>query len=130
MKLIRVSLVLSALLIAATTAHAMALTVDVCLNAATDARFDSTGHFFTATAPIYPGGTIAPSGTPIDCTSVAATSIGTFFTNGGVVAGLPASGPADVALVTWHFRLGARSFDTIGPVESVPAGGSYSQTIG
>ena len=91
MKLIRLSLILSALLIGATAARAIALTVDVCVNAATDARFDSTGFFFTGSAPIYPGGTFAVSGSPIDCTAVTTPSIGTFFTNGGVVAGLPAS---------------------------------------
>ncbi len=108
---------------------ASAITVDVCVNAATDARFDSTGTFFTASAPIYPAGTIAQSATPIDCTAITAKSIGTFFTVGGLVAGLPASDPKDVAMVTWHFRVGTQAFDTIGPVQGVGTGGSYPQTI-
>jgi hypothetical protein len=129
MKLRKLSLLLTALVIGASAARAMAITVDVCINANTDARFDTTGHFFTGSAPVYPSGTLAVSGTPIDCTSVTVTPIGTFFTNGGVVAGLPASEANDVALVTWHFRVGNRAFDTIGPVKSVPAGGTYPQTV-
>jgi hypothetical protein len=107
---------------------------DVCATAATDAKFDSTGTFFTATAPVYPGGTIAQSSTAIDCSTVTTASIGTFFTVGAFVAGLPASGPLDTALVTWHFRIGGRAFDTIGPVQGNGAGGAtpgqqYPQTV-
>jgi hypothetical protein len=84
----------------AIAASARALTIDVCADAATDARFDSTKTFFTAAAPIYPGGTIAQSTTPVDCTKINATPIGTFFTVGGVIAGLAASGADDLAIVT------------------------------
>ena len=115
--------------VCAAAAPASAITVDVCVNAAKDARFDSTGTFFTASAPIYPAGTIAQSATPVDCTAITAKSIGTFFTVGGLVAGLPASDPKDVAMVTWHFRLGTQAFDTIGPVQGVAPGATYPQTI-
>ena len=119
---------LAAAMILAATAQAFALTIDVCGNAA-HARFDSTNTFFTTSAPIYAGGTIAQSASPIDCSTVTATPIGTFFATGGLVAGLPASDPADVALVTWHFRIGKGAFDTIGPVQSVGPGGTYPQTL-
>ena len=118
----------------ATALSANAKTVDVCLNPTTDARFDSTGTFFTASAPIYEGGTIAQSSSPIDCSTIAAKPIGTFFTVGGLVAGLPASAAQDVAMVTWHFRLVKGAFDTIGPVQGNGAGGAtpgqtYPQTV-
>ncbi len=129
MTTLRSVFLLTALMILAATAQAFALTIDVCINGATGARFDSTNTFFTGSAPIYPGGTIAQSASPIDCSTIAATPIGTFFTNGGTVAGLPASDPKDVALVTWHFRIGHRAFDTIGPVQSVGSGGTYPQTL-
>jgi hypothetical protein len=108
---------------------ASAITVDVCVNPTTDARFDSTNTFFTAFAPIYPAGIIAQSAAPIDCTTITAQSLGTFFTVGGLVAGLPASDPKDVAMVTWHFRVGTQAFDTIGPVQGVAPGATYPQTI-
>ena len=115
-------------------ATARANTVDVCINPLTDVRFDSTGVFFTGSAPIYPGGTIAQSSTPIDCSKITATRIGTFFTVGGLVAGLPASAAQDVAMVTWHFRLKKGAFDTIGPVQGNGTGGAtpgqtYPQTV-
>lgn len=124
---------LTALIILTTTAQAFALTIDVCATAATDARFDSTGKFFTAAAPIYPGGTIAQSTTAIKCADITATPIGTFFTVGAFVAGLAGAGTDDLALVTWHFRIGNRAFDTIGPVQAaggvfVP-GQTYPQTV-
>ena len=115
--------------ICASAAPARAITVDVCINGKTDARFDSTGTFFTAAAPIYPAGTIPQSTTPFDCTTITAAPIGTFFTVGGFVAGLPAANPNDQAMVTWHFRVGKKSFDTIGPVQAVGTGGTYPQTI-
>lgn len=113
---------------------AWAVTVDVCVNPVTDARFDTTGTLFTGSAPIYAGGTIAQSNSAIDCTKITATPIGTFFTVGGVVAGLPASDPKDVAMVTWHFRLAKGSFDTAGPTQGNGAGGAtpgqtYPQTV-
>ena len=108
----------------ATVLSASAKTVDVCLNPTTDARFDSTGTFFTASAPVYDGGTIAQSSSPIDCSTITAKPIGTFFTVGGLVAGLPASAAQDVAMVTWHFRLAKGAFDTIGPVQGNGAGGA------
>ena len=129
MKLRATLLILAFGFVCAAAAPASAITVDVCVNAATDARFDSTGTFFTASAPIYPAGTIAQSASPIDCTTITAKSIGTFFTVGGLVAGLPASDPKDVAAVTWHFRVGSKAFDTIGPVQNVGPGGTYPQTI-
>jgi hypothetical protein len=124
---------LTVLMILATTAPAFALTIDVCATAATDARFDSTGKFFTAAAPIYPGGTIAPSSTAINCADITATPIGTFFTIGSFVAGLAGAGTDDLALVTWHFRIGSRAFDTIGPVQAAGGvfapGQTYPQTV-
>jgi hypothetical protein len=122
---------LTALMILATTAQAFALTIDVCATQASDARI--TFPFFTAAAPVYAGGTIAQSDTPIDCTKITAPRIGTFFTNGAFVAGLPAAGTDDLALVTWHFRIGNRAFDTIGPVQAAGGvfapGQTYPQTL-
>ena len=125
---------LAVLTIFAMSAPAMALTIDICANAATDARFDSTNTFFTASAPIYPGGTIAQSSTAVDCSLITTASIGTFFTMGAFVNGLPASDPKDLAIVTWHFRIGHQAFDTIGPVQGAATGGAtpgqtYPQTI-
>jgi hypothetical protein len=124
---------LTALMILAATAQAFALTIDVCANAAIDARFDSTGKFFTAAAPIFPGGTIAQSATAIKCADITATPIGTFFTVGAFVAGLSGAGTDDLALVTWHFRIGKRAFDTIGPVQAAGGvfapGQTYPQTL-
>ncbi len=122
MSTVRSVFALTLVLLCATAAPAMALTVDVCVNPAVDARADSTGIFFAATAPIYPGGTIATSNTPIDCTAVTATPIGTFFTNGAFVEGLPASDAKDRALVLWHFRIGKRAFDTVGPTQGSATG--------
>ncbi|HLW69166.1 MAG TPA: hypothetical protein VKS22_00950 [Candidatus Binataceae bacterium] len=132
---IRNSIGLLALAGVCTTATPLfAASFDVCATAATDAKFDSTGTFFTATAPVYAGGTIAQSSTAIDCSTITTPVIGTFFTVGAFIAGLPASGPLDTALVTWHFRIGGRAFDTIGPVQGNGAGGAtpgqqYPQTI-
>jgi hypothetical protein len=122
--------VLTVMSLCTTARSALARTLDVCANAATDARFDSTNTFFVASAPIYPGGTIAQSATAIDCTKITATSVGTFFTIGGLVAGLPASSAQDVGMVTWHFRVGNTALDTVGPVQnSGTPGFSYPQTI-
>jgi hypothetical protein len=126
---LRSALLVAVAIIAVSAARASALTIDVCVNPATDARFDGTGFFFTASAPIYPAGTIKQSSSAIDCTAINALSIGTFFTNGGLVAGLPASDPKDVAMVTWHFRLGNKAFDTAGPVQGVAPGQTYPQTV-
>jgi hypothetical protein len=125
------NLVMLALLgLFATARSALAIDLDVCANAATDARFDSTNTFFVASAPIYPGGSIAQSSTAIDCTKITATPIGTFFTVGGLVAGLPASSSVDVGMVTWHFRTGNTALDTAGPVQNSGTPGlSYPQTI-
>ena len=129
MRNLRSALLVALAIVAFSAARASALTIDVCADAATDAKFDGTGTFFTATAPIYPAGTIPVSSSPVDCTKVTARSIGTFFTVGALVAGLPASGPADVGMVTWHFRLGNKAFDTAGPVEGVAPGQTYPQTV-
>ncbi len=134
MKLAKSTMGLALLLIGALAAPAMAVTIDVCATAATDARFDSTGTFFTAAAPIYPGGTIAQSNTAVDCSQITAAKIGTFFTNGAFVNGLPAADPKDLALVTWHFRVGNQAFDTVGPVQGAATGGAtpgqtYPQTV-
>lgn len=113
-----------------TARSALAIDLDVCANAATDARFDSTKTFFVASAPIYAGGTIAQSATAIDCTTITAPVIGTFFTVGGLVAGLPASSSVDVGMVTWHFRIGNTALDTAGPAQnSGTPGFNYPQTI-
>ncbi|MGH7837701.1 MAG: hypothetical protein ACREQC_07740, partial [Candidatus Binataceae bacterium] len=82
----------------AVAAPAFAGTFDVCATAATDAKFDSTGTFVVATAPIYLGGTIAQSSTPVDCSTITATPAGTFFVVGAFVTGLPHSGPQDAAM--------------------------------
>ena len=129
MKNLRSGLLAAVAIIAISAARASALTVDVCADAATDARFDLTNTFFTATAPIYPGGTIPVSASAVKCSQITARPIGTFFTVGALVAGLPASSPMDVGMVTWHFRLGSRAFDTAGPVEGVAPGQTYPQTV-
>jgi hypothetical protein len=133
MATLKFAFLLATLMMLAATAQALAITVDVCATAATDARFDSTGKFFTAAAPIYSGGTIAQSTTPIDCSTITATPIGTFFTVGAFVTGLAGAGADDLALVTWHFRIGSRAFDTIGPVQATggvfAAGQTYPQTV-
>ena len=113
----------------AVAAPVLAASIDVCFNPAVDARFDSTTTFFVASAPIYPGGTITKSNSPIDCSRITAAPIGTFFTNGGFVEGLPASGPNDIALVTFHFRIGSRAVDTVGVVQAVAPGHTYPLTI-
>ena len=113
----------------AIAAPALAARIDVCFNPGVNARFDSTNTFFVGSAPIYPGGTIAKSNSPINCSGITAAPIGTFFTNGGFVEGLLASGPNDVALVTFHFRIGSRAFDTVGVVQAVAPGHTYLMTI-
>jgi hypothetical protein len=52
-------LILALVCLCATARSALAIDLDVCANAATDARFDSTNTFFVASAPIYPGGATA-----------------------------------------------------------------------
>jgi hypothetical protein len=111
----------------------------VCVDENKDARFSTestpttppTPNFFVAAAPVYPGNTVTSTATT-DCspTTVKATQVGTFFTIGGFVNGLPGSGTAstaDLFLVLWHFRItGKGAFDTTGPVRSTA---TYGQTI-
>jgi hypothetical protein len=123
---LRSALLFALAIIGITAAKASALTIDVCVS---KANSDSTGNFFSAAAPIYPGGTIARSAANIDCSTITAAPVGTFFATGGNVAGLPGTDPKDVDLVTWHFRIGSRAFDTIGPVQNVGTGGTYPQTV-
>jgi hypothetical protein len=115
---LRYVVLLATLIIITATGPSLALTVDVCVNPKVDARMDSTGNFFVASAPIYSGSTIVQSANAIDCGMITAAPIGTFFVTGAFVSGLPSSSTTDAALVTWHFRIGNSAFDTIGPVES------------
>jgi hypothetical protein len=59
---------------------------DVCLNLSTDAKFDSTGTFFTGVGIIVPGGTL-PDSSVTSCSDLASEQIGTFFASGSSVAG-------------------------------------------
>lgn len=103
---------------------------DVCLNLSTDAKFSSTGIFFTGVGIIVPGGTLLDS-SATSCHELANEQIGTFFASGSSVAGLGFAGKNDEAFVIWHFRIESGkkvgAFDTMGPVESSSA--SYPQTI-
>jgi len=131
---------LAAAMVLATAMPAMAArNWVVCVDENKDARFSTettpttppTPNFFVAAAPIYPGNTVTSTSTT-DCTpaTVGATQVGTFFTIGGFVNGLPGSGTAnmsDLFLVLWHFRITGRgAFDTTGPVRSTA---TYGQTI-
>ena len=131
---------LAAAMVLATAMPAMAArSWVVCVDENKDARFSTettpttppTPNFFVAAAPIYPGNTVTSTSTT-DCSpaTVGATQVGTFFTIGGFVNGLPGSGTAnmtDLFLVLWHFRITGRgAFDTTGPVRSTA---TYGQTI-
>ncbi|HZO82764.1 MAG TPA: hypothetical protein VFB33_13800 [Candidatus Binataceae bacterium] len=131
---------LAAAMVVATAMPAMARSWVVCVDTAKDARFSSetvapssTPLFFTAAAPIYPGGTDVSAA--MNCASsgagsVNATQVGTFFTLGSFVNGLPGSTAADLMdqfFVLWHFRIdGKGAFDTTGPTRS---SATYPQTI-
>jgi len=126
---------LAAAMVLATAMPAMARSWVVCVDTTKDARFSTEATngnnlFFAAAAPIYPGNTNVA--TAADCTpaTLNATQVGTFFTIGGGIAGLPVSTPADMAdqfFVLWHFRIDNKgAFDTTGPVRSTP---TYPQTI-
>jgi hypothetical protein len=125
---------LAAAMVFATAMPAMARSWVVCVDTTKDARFSTEATagnnlFFAAAAPIYPGKTVTATAT--DCTpnTLKATQVGTFFTIGGGINGLPQSTTPDLAdlfFVLWHFRITGRgAFDTTGPVRS----GTYPQTI-
>jgi hypothetical protein len=103
---------------------------DVCLNLSTDAKFDSTGTFFTGVGIIVPSGTL-PDPSATSCHDLENEQIGTFFASGSLVAGLGFAGSNDEAFVIWHFRIESGkkvgAFDTMGPVESTTT--PYPQTI-
>lgn len=126
---------LAAAMVIATAMPAMARSWVVCVDQNKDVRpsteiVDANPVFFVAAAPIYPGGANVSAAT--DCTpaTVGKAQVGTFFTFGGLVAGLPQSTPAnpsDEFYVVWHFRIiGDGAFDTTGVVRSSP---TYLQTI-
>jgi hypothetical protein len=126
---------LAAVMVFATAVPAMARNWVVCVDTTKDARFSTEATagnnlFFAAAAPIYPGKTVTTTAT--DCTpaTLKATQVGTFFTIGGGINGLPQSTPPDLMdmfFVLWHFRInGSGAFDTTGPVRSSP---TYPQTI-
>lgn len=126
---------LAAAMVFATAIPAMARSWVVCVDTAKDARFSTEATagnnlFFAAAAPIYPGNTDTLAAT--DCTpaTLKATQVGTFFTIGGGINGLPQSTPPDMAdlfFVLWHFRIDNKgAFDTTGPVRSTA---TYPQTI-
>ena len=126
---------LAAAMVLATAMPAMARSWVVCVDATKDARFSdeaTAGNnlFFAAAAPIYPGNTNVATAADCTPTTLKATQVGTFFTIGGGIAGLPVSTPADMAdqfFVLWHFRIDNKgAFDTTGPVRSTP---TYPQTI-
>jgi hypothetical protein len=126
---------LAAAMVFATAMPAMAKSWVVCVDTTKDARFSTEATagnnlFFAAAAPIYPGATVTTTAT--NCTPGMlnnATQVGTFFTIGGGINGLPQSTTPDLAdmfFVLWHFRITGRgAFDTTGPVRS----GIYPQTI-
>jgi hypothetical protein len=126
---------LAAAMVFATAMPAMARSWVVCVDTTKDARFSTEATagnnlFFAAAAPIYPGNTVTTTATDCTPTTLKATQIGTFFTIGGGINGLPQSTPPDTMdmfFVLWHFRITGRgAFDTTGPVRSSP---SYPQTI-
>ena len=122
---------LAAAMVFATAMPAMARSWVVCVDTAKDAHFSTeTNLFFAAAAPIYPGDTDVSTATNCTPATLDATQVGTFFTIGGGVSGLPEStpsDPADLFFVLWHFRIDNKgAFDTTGPVRSTP---TYPQTI-
>ncbi len=130
---------LAAVFVMATAIPAMAArSWVVCVDENKDARFSTqvvppSGNplFFAAAAPIYPG-TTSTSASTTDCTSatVGASQVGTFFTLGGFIGGLPGSvtpNANDAFYVIWHFRIATGgSFDTTGIVRGTSP---YPQTI-
>lgn len=126
---------LAVAMVFATAMPAFAKSWVVCVDTTKDARFSTEATagnnlFFAAAAPIYPGNTVTTTAT--DCTpaTLKATQVGTFFTIGGGINGLPQSTPPDLTdlfFVLWHFRITGRgAFDTTGPVRS---SAKYPQTI-
>jgi hypothetical protein len=114
----------AAALVLFTALPALANSYDVCL----DAGDDVVNVFnFAAVASVYPGGTVAKSATPVACSSLSASPIGTFFAQGVAVSELPKASATDSLYVVWHFRInGLGAFDTTGPVETTA---TYPQTI-
>lgn len=126
---------LAAAMVFATAMPAMARSWVICVDTTKDARFSTentagTGNFFVAAAPIYPGKTDPSTATDCTPTTLGAAQVGTFFTLGGLVAGLPQSTPPDMSdgfYVIWHFRIdGKGAFDTTGPTRTTA---TYPQTI-
>jgi hypothetical protein len=127
---------LAAAMVFATAMPAMARSWVVCVDTTKDARFSTEATagnnlFFAAAAPIYPGNTDTSSATDCVAATLHATQVGTFFTIGGGINGLPGSNNnadlADLFFVLWHFRINNRgAFDTTGPVRS---SATYPQTI-
>ena len=125
---------LAVAMVFATARPAMARSWVVCVDTTKDARFSTEATagnnlFFAAAAPIYPVDTVTTTATDCTPSTLKATQVGTFFTIGGGINGLPQSTTPDLAdmfFVLWHFRITGRgAFDTTGPVRS----GTYPQTI-
>jgi len=121
---------LAVAMVLVTAMPAMARSWVVCVDTTKDARFSTTNTFFVGAAPIYPGSTDVSAASDCSTATIGKATVGTFFTLGGAVAGLPVStpsNPADGFYVVWHFRIDGRgAFDTTGPTQTAT---TYPQTI-
>ena len=85
---------LAVAMVFATAMPAMARSWVVCVDTTKDARFSTEATagnnlFFAAAAPIYPGNTVTTTATDCTPSTLKATQVGTFFTIGGGINGLP-----------------------------------------
>ena len=115
------------------------LAFDVCV-AFTDAAFNesgdgqvglSMGDGVGGVGLILPIGTVPEdgSGDPT-CNAYDSSRIGSFYTRGVIIAGLPRAASDDFGYMDWHFKIdGVGAFNTTGPINNGALGSTYPHTI-
>lgn len=97
---IKVALVIGLLMLFRCAAWAGSF--DVCYN---PQDIQLQGRLVTIAAPIFAGGTIPFSFSPINCDEITAPKLGTAFATGSVVSGLRYAGVIDTMMVTLELRI-------------------------
>lgn len=99
---------------------------DVCYN---PQDIKTTGGLVTIAAPIFAGGTIPFSFSPINCDEITAPKLGTAFAIGSLEQGLRYAGPVDTMQITLLLRLFGGDKLTAHGVAKRGIGQSYDFTV-